>query len=132
MLFKATNVSLELRAAHPEVRALANDLDAQMKKWGLGDLVVTDVLREPGFYPDGRWSWHLCSAAMDIRTKGMSAQDVARIVAFLQGLAFRLGVKVDVVNEPNAVKGAHVHVEVEDHEWRRNYEQQIGRRPGVT
>jgi hypothetical protein len=125
VLFKTTNVSAELRAAHPEIRALANDLDTQMKKWGLGQLTVTAVARTQDFYPDGRFSWHLCNCAWDIRTKGYSAQDVARIVAWLQGRAFTLGAKVDVVDE-----GDHVHLELEDHEWRRRYEQ--GRKPGAA
>ncbi len=132
VLFKTTAVSAELRAAHPDIRALANDLDAQLQKWGLGQLVVTDVLRTPDFYPDGRWSWHLCGCAFDFRTKGFSGQDVARILAWLQGRAFGMSLKVDVVSEPSAARGPHIHVEVEDHERRREYEQRTGRRPGVA
>jgi hypothetical protein len=49
------------------------------------------------------------------------------MVAWLQGRAFNLGTKVDVVDE-----GDHIHVEVEDWEWRRNYELKTGRRPGVA
>jgi hypothetical protein len=99
----------------------------QLKKWGLGQLTITAVLRDPSFYPDKRWSWHFSGTAVDLRTKGYSAQDVARMVAWLQGRAFNLGTKVDVVDE-----GDHIHVEVEDWEWRRNYELKTGRRPGVA
>ncbi len=127
MHFKTTQVSIELRAAHPEVRAAANNLDAHLKHLGWGDLVVTDVIRTPDFYPDERWSWHFCGCAFDIRTKGYSTEMIERIIGWLEGWAHHSEFKVDVVNEQKAVRGPHIHVEVEDHEWRRKYELGVAR-----
>ena len=124
MLFKDPGTAAELPLAHPEVRAVAHDLDAQLKKWGLGELTVSDLFRDASFYTDGTpWSWHFCGSAIDIRTRDFSDTDSVRIVAWLQGRCFKAGHKVDIINEANAPRGPHIHLEVEDWDWRRKWEQ---------
>lgn len=131
MFFKTPGMASELAFAHPDLRVLAADLDERLLKWGLGELVVTDILRDPKFYASKKWSWHFCGCAMDIRTKNLSAADVARVVSWVQGwLRGHSKLKCDVVLEPNAALGPHLHVEVEDMDWRRKYEQRTGRNTG--
>lgn len=121
----------ELAVTHPQLRLLAQNLDEQLLKWGLGELVITDILRDPKFYPSKQWSWHYCGCAIDLRTKNLSATDAARMEAWVLGyVAGAIDLKVDVVPEPNAAKGPHLHIEIEDWDWRRKYEQQTGRGTG--
>jgi hypothetical protein len=118
----------ELAYVHPDLRVLAHDLDEQFLKWGLGELAVTDILRDPSFYPSKRWSWHYCGCAIDLRTRNLSPEDRARMVAWIQGWARgHLKLKCDVVLESD-----HLHVEVEDWDWRRKYEQRTGRGTGAV
>lgn len=123
MLFKRPGLAAELLQAHPEIQALVRDLDKQLRRWGLGEAVVTDVLRDRSFYPDGRWSWHYCGNALDIRTSTYSDVDLVRVVAWIQGRVFGKDAKWDIIPEPHAPKGAHLHIEVEDWLRRREWEQ---------
>lgn len=122
MLYKAPGLAAEMLQAHPECRAICHDLDKQLQAWGLGELVVTDIFRNPSFYPETRWSWHYCGGAFDVRTRDFTDTDCARVVAWLQGRCFRSEFKCDVVPEPSAARGPHIHVEVEDWLWRRKWE----------
>jgi hypothetical protein len=123
----------EMAYAHPDLRVLAHDLDEQLLAWGLGELFVTDILRDPSFYPGKRWSWHYCGCAMDIRIKNLTAEDRARVVAWIQGWAKSgTDLKCDVVLESDAARGPHIHIEIEDADWRRKYEQQTGRYTGAS
>jgi hypothetical protein len=114
VLFKTTTMATEFPLVHPELRVLAHDIDEQLIAWGLGDLVVTDILRRPDFYPHKRWSWHFCGCAIDIRTRDYSKEDLARVFAHVKAHA---GPGFDVVLE-----GSHLHVEIEDEAWRQRYE----------
>ncbi len=123
VLFKDSAAASEFPLAHPEAKSIAHDLDAQLKKWGLGELTITDIFRDASFYLDARWSWHFCGSAWDMRIRDYSDTDRARILGWLQGRCFRGDIKVDIVDEADAPRGPHIHVEVEDWDWRRKWEQ---------
>lgn len=131
MDFKTPALEVEFRSAHPELRAVTEDLDAQLKRWGLRPLTITDVLRRPSFYGSmPRWSWHFCNCAADVRTRHYSQEELGRILAFLAGRKCRSSPRVDVVDETKTPQ-PHLHLEVEDWEWRRRYEQRTGRNTGA-
>lgn len=132
MFFKSPTMVMEMPLAHPELQALAKDLDAQSLRWDLGEVVITDIFRDPKFYADKRWSWHFCGCAMDIRTRNLTDLDRARFVAWLQGRCFNSKLKIDIVSEPNAAKGPHIHIEIEDWDRRRKWEQRTGKNSGAT
>lgn len=130
MLYKTPGLATELPFANPEIRLLAQQLDEQLHGWGLGDLVVTDILRDPKFYAEKQFSWHFCGNAIDLRVRDYTDESRARIIAWLQGWTFDRNLKWDVVPELTAPRGPHIHVEVEDADWLRRWEQRTGQNFG--
>lgn len=74
MLFKDGGLATEFLSAHPRVRELAHELDDILEEWGLGPLVITDVMRTPEFYGahPPPFSWHYVGCAADFRSHHLS------------------------------------------------------------
>jgi hypothetical protein len=126
MLFKSTGVASEFPLAHPEIKKLAHELDEAMQEWGLGHVVITDVMRTPAFYGNEvpPFSWHYVGCAIDIRSNQLRPAKKLLVFDWLSKRCPK-GLGWDVVFEPNAPRGEHFHVEYEvkrlKDEWRQKH-----------
>jgi hypothetical protein len=123
MLFKSDAVSAEFFAsAHPEVRALARELDEFVEASGIGPLVITDVMRTPDFYGDKPppFSFHYVGCALDIRTKQWRPSKKILVRDWLKK-RFPKSEGWDVLLENLGQDREHIHVELENEGLKRDW-----------
>ncbi len=161
MRHKTPELELEFSGLHPLIRDLILDLDAYSRANGLPEVVITECLRTPEDQERLYWkqlkrdlnisedaarrqakqkfSWHLCAAAIDIRTSHYTPRQYETVKAHLQLAMAKVSKRPgfwEFLPDKHGT-GAHCHIARKDAKFRDDYlrptaKSPLNINPGIT
>jgi len=124
MKFKTLALVEEWEQVHPQARAVATEFDLWCQEMGLGEAIVTNLLRKPAFYKENglapkKFSWHFVGCAIDFRIRHWTAAQQMRAQKWMASK--KSNPWYEVVTE-NHGTGPHFHLAYRDFSLRRRWE----------
>ena len=112
---------------HYKVRDLCNELEAESKKRGWHEPVVTAVSRDVDFYlkrglKPKAFSWHFVDCAVDLRNWHYTPEQLPNVLEWLKSKTDSS--EWEVVTEDHGT-GPHFHIGYRDFSRRRAWEQKL-------
>lgn len=127
MKFKHTVIESEYGELHPDVRYVLDELDAWSIARGLPEVVVTCIKRDDASNKavgGVAKSWHLWSAAADVRSTHYTPEERADV---LKWLAVYCPKPAFELLYHDVQTGPHIHVARADLGWRNTFEKRPAR-----
>ena len=126
MKFTRPGLEKEFEELLPMVKVAALRFDTWCQTHGLGPAEVTSIGRDPSFYPDGRFSWHLVKCAIDFRNRHLSIVQKTAAAAWLHA-SFNTP-WWEVITKDHGT-GPHFHLAFTDVDRRRAWFSSISKAP---